>query len=243
MASIQVNNAVWDELLWFTNHTQKSNGIFLLKTVAWDPTVDLQHTITCFTDASLCEMTFWFPEFNLGYQCHIPKDAESNHIFYYEALAVTSALLHDIGYMAPCMVVHTDNQNTINIWYSLKAHAWYNKLLIIAINKLIDQKIDVCVPGVTNIVSDTLSHFQIVMCGAGLQALSPLRPAHSSPSQTWPRQGLEVGLGWAWNFRSLSLGLRPGLWHPHFGLQSLNKMVSNSTKQCFWKFSLTFLSL
>ena len=163
MASIRVNNAVRDELLWFANHAQNSDGIFLLKTVAWDPTVDLQDTITCFTDASLRGMAFWFPEFNLGYQCHIPEDAELNHIFYYEALAVTSAILQDTGHTAPRMVVHTDNQNTINIWHSLKAHAPYNKLLMIAIDKLIDQKVDARVlhiPGVANTVSDALSRFQ-----------------------------------------------------------------------------------
>ena len=33
-----VNNAIQDELLWFTKCAKESNGIFFLKTVAWDPT-------------------------------------------------------------------------------------------------------------------------------------------------------------------------------------------------------------
>ena len=37
----------------------------------------------------------------------------------------------------------------------------------------------------------------LVMCWAGPQALSPLSPARSSPSQAQPRQGLGVGLGLA----------------------------------------------
>ena len=78
---------------------------------------------------------------------------------------------------------------------------------------------------------------QLVMCWAGPEAMSPPSPAHSSTSQAWPRQGLEVGLGLAWNFRSPSLGLKPGLWHPCFGLQILNTMVSSSAKKFFWKFS------
>jgi len=35
---IRVNNAIRDELLWFTKHANRSDGSFLLKTVAWDPT-------------------------------------------------------------------------------------------------------------------------------------------------------------------------------------------------------------
>jgi hypothetical protein len=47
LAAIRVNNAVRDELLWFAKHAQNSNGIFFLKSVAWDPTTDLSNaTVT-----------------------------------------------------------------------------------------------------------------------------------------------------------------------------------------------------
>ena len=49
------------------------------------------------------------------------------------------------------------------------------------------------------------------MCWAGPQALSPLSPAHSSPSQARPGQGLGVGSGLAWDFRSPSRRPRPRL--------------------------------
>ena len=49
------------------------------------------------------------------------------------------------------------------------------------------------------------------MCWAGPQTLSPLSPAHSSPSQAQPGQGLGVGSGLAWDFRSLSRRPRPRL--------------------------------
>jgi len=36
------------------------------------------------------------------------------------------------------MVIYSDNQNTVNIWHSLKASAPYNQLLIIAIDKILN---------------------------------------------------------------------------------------------------------
>ncbi|KIM85935.1 hypothetical protein PILCRDRAFT_27695, partial [Piloderma croceum F 1598] len=37
LASIHVNNAVCNELLWFTKHALKSNSVFFLKAIVWDP--------------------------------------------------------------------------------------------------------------------------------------------------------------------------------------------------------------
>ena len=51
----------------------------------------------------------------------------------------------------------------------------------------------------------------LVMCWAGSQTLSPLSPAHSSPSQARHGQGLGVGSGLAWDFRSPSRRPRPRL--------------------------------
>jgi hypothetical protein len=62
----------------------------------------------------------------------------------------------------PRLVVFTDNQNTVDIWHSLKAAAPYNSTLIIAIDWLIKQKTDARVlhiPGVENVVADALSRF------------------------------------------------------------------------------------
>ena len=60
------------------------------------------------------------------------------------------------------LVVFTDNQNTVDIWHSLKAAAPYNSTLTIVIDWLIKQKTDAHVlriPGVDNVVADALSHF------------------------------------------------------------------------------------
>jgi len=93
LASIRVNNAVRDELLWFAKHALKSDGIFFLKAVAWDPSNDLSNTLICYTDACPTGMAYWFPELRLGFQCRIPETSEPRHIFYFEALAITCAVL------------------------------------------------------------------------------------------------------------------------------------------------------
>ena len=66
---------------------------------------------------------------------------KTEHIFYFEALAVTCAIL-DRSHDAPRIVIYSDNQNTVDIWHSLKAAAPYNQLLILAIDELIKSKID-----------------------------------------------------------------------------------------------------
>jgi hypothetical protein len=109
-------------------------------------------------------MAYWFPELNLGFQCRIPEDAESQrcHIFYFEALAVTCTIL-DVSHIRSCLVIYSDNHNTVDIWHSLKAHAPYNHLLILGIDELIRSKIDarvLHVPGLINNVADALSRFK-----------------------------------------------------------------------------------
>ena len=133
MATVRVNNAVQEELLWFAKHARNSDGIFLLRSVAWDPTLNTQDATICFTDACLDGMAYWFPELMLGFQCPIPPESQTNHIFYYEALAVTCAILDECHDLAR-IVVYSDNQNTVDIWHSLKATAPYNHLLILAID-------------------------------------------------------------------------------------------------------------
>jgi hypothetical protein len=106
-------------------------------------------------------MAYWFPELNLGFQCHIPTRDDTHHIFYFEALTVTCAILNKCHNLLR-LVIYSDNQNTVDIWHSLKAITPYNHLLILGIDELIDSKIDarvLHVPGVENAVADALSRF------------------------------------------------------------------------------------
>ena len=110
-------------MLWFAKHAQLSDGIFLLKSVAWDPSVDLSDTTTCFAGACPDGMAYWFPEFNLGFQCRVSADVKNT--YYFDALAVTCAIL-DRSHSASR--IFSDNRNTVDIWNSLKASAPYNQL-------------------------------------------------------------------------------------------------------------------
>jgi hypothetical protein len=162
LGPIRVNNLIRNELLWFAKRAEQSDGIFLLKTVAWDPTTDLQDATICYADACPSGMGFWFPEFNLGFQCPIPEDENKEFIFYYEALTVSCCMLNKWAQTKPRLVVYSDNMNTVDIWHSLKAASPYNNLLIIGIDSLIECQIDARVlhiPGDVNVIADALSRF------------------------------------------------------------------------------------
>jgi hypothetical protein len=162
MAPVRVNNAIRDELSWFVRHAQQSDGIYLLRSVAWDPNTDHVGATVCYTDACPGGMAYWFPELNVAYQCRVPPSHETVNIFYYEALAVTCAMLQQLETITPRFVVYTDNTNTVDIWDSLKASGPYNHLLITAIDYLRDHHIDsrvLHVPGFKNTVADALSRF------------------------------------------------------------------------------------
>ena len=102
-------------------------------------------------------MVYWFPQLNLGFQCRILTREDTRHIFYFEALTVTCAIL-DKHHQLLRFVVYTDNRNTVDIWHSLKAIAPYNNLLILGIDELIDAHV-LHVPGIENAVADALSRF------------------------------------------------------------------------------------
>jgi hypothetical protein len=90
MAPIRVNNTIRDELVWFSRRVALSDRIFLLKNIVWDPRLDVSNTLTCFTDACMGGMAYWFPQLRIGFQCRILAADTPPSIFYYEALVVTS---------------------------------------------------------------------------------------------------------------------------------------------------------
>jgi len=161
LAPLRVNNAICSQLEWFAKHARASKGIFLLETVAWDPMTVLENATICFADACLGGIAFWYPELRLGYQCRVPKN-NSAPIFYWEAVAVACAMIAPLANQSRRLVVYTDNQNTVDIWHSLKASAPYNATLMVAIDSLICHDTDarvLHVPGVDNQVADALSRF------------------------------------------------------------------------------------
>ena len=67
-AGISINKAIETELTWFISHASSSSGIFLLKSVEWDPSEMSDDLMVCYTDACLTGMAYYYPELVLGYQ-------------------------------------------------------------------------------------------------------------------------------------------------------------------------------
>jgi hypothetical protein len=158
---VRVNNSISKELQWFIKHASKASGIFLLKSVAWDPAMDVANATVCYADACMGGIAFWYPELRLGYQCRVPTHT-SAPIFYWEAVAVCCAMVSPHTPNSSRLVVYTDNQNTVDIWHTLKATAPYNTTLMLAVDWLILHEIDarvLHVPGLDNTVADALSRF------------------------------------------------------------------------------------
>ena len=96
-AGIRVNKAIETELGWFTNHASLSSGVFLLRSVTWDPNEASCDLTVCYTDACLMGMVYYYPELTLGYQYCIPEEDQGGTILLYEAATVTASILHHLS--------------------------------------------------------------------------------------------------------------------------------------------------
>jgi hypothetical protein len=103
--------------------------------------------------------------------------------FFFKALAVCSAF-HSAALLIEsphCLVIYSDNTNTINIFNTLCASALYNQLLISAMNVVLDHNIyfwvlHVC--GIDNPIANTILHFKndlaVSLCsGLVIQSFEP----------------------------------------------------------------------
>ncbi|EIN03872.1 hypothetical protein PUNSTDRAFT_77509 [Punctularia strigosozonata HHB-11173 SS5] len=109
-------------------------------------------------------MGFWSPKFLSGYQSPLPGRAPNDAIFYWEALAVVSALDWACSTLPipRCLIVYSDNTNTVDMFNSLKALPQYNELLKTAVDILLLHSIEIRVfhiPGKDNVMADALSRF------------------------------------------------------------------------------------
>jgi hypothetical protein len=87
---IWLNSKVRLHLRWLVNRFKCSDGILLLKSIAWDAN-DADVVLYC--DASLDGWGFWSPTINLGMKGQLPLNPTNSIIFYYEAFAVATAFL------------------------------------------------------------------------------------------------------------------------------------------------------
>lgn len=166
-ATITVNKSVREDLLWFAEHVEISSGMLFFANIDWNPLTGTDLMIYC--DACLEGMGFWIPAFSLGFYAPVTGDSMRDHIFYWEALCVLSALdwfacNEVVGMSTPerpaRLTILTDNSNTVDMFDSLGARPAYNEILRLSVDIRVSSHIDLRVlhvPGKDNNVADAIS--------------------------------------------------------------------------------------
>ena len=149
LATIRVNTIIVHELSWVTRRIACSTGVHFLKSIKWDPRNIESHAFTAFTDTSGTRLGFFLPSLKLVFQSTLPSVCASEHIFFFEALAVCTAFHYFAQHLPRLsvnrLVVYTNSTNTVDIFNSLRASAPYNCILISSMDVTLDHKIDFCV--------------------------------------------------------------------------------------------------
>jgi hypothetical protein len=173
---VWVNNAIRDDFNWAADIIERSPGVRLLKSRAWDASLA---DVTIYCDACLEGMGFWFPDHQVRYYSPVPLGVPSDLIFFYEALCVTCALqrAHLSSPDGSHIVIYTDNMNTVNIFNSLHCLPPFNSLLRFAVDLLLAGDHDLRVlhiPGEQNEIADAISRqdfAKAIRLSPGLQLL------------------------------------------------------------------------
>jgi hypothetical protein len=163
-SQIWVNNSIRNDFGWALQFLDNSLGVCLLKSISWSV---CDATTIIFCDACPDGMGFWYPETKKGFVSPMPSNISPKLIFYFEALCVLSAL-HDTHNRSQsrneCIIIYTNNLNTVDISNSFQALPTYNHLLKAAVDILTSGQHDLHVlhvPGTNNGVADALSRSQI----------------------------------------------------------------------------------
>jgi len=159
-AQVYLNRTVIRHFNWLADTIDISDGVHMLDAEEWGiSNVDL---IT-YTDMSLTGLGFTTPTLKLGFCSSIPAHSPLTTIFYFEALAITSAILWASGLEPGIrrLLIFTDSLNCVDMFNSLRAQEGYNDILLFVVRILISSKISLRVfhiPGADNCVTDALSH-------------------------------------------------------------------------------------
>ncbi|KAG9218369.1 hypothetical protein CCMSSC00406_0007260 [Pleurotus cornucopiae] len=161
-APIYLNADVIHDLSWVAKHFESSSGIHVMRALAWKP---LGADLSIYCDAATSRsLAFWVPIRSLGFVAPLPEApfAPASAIFFFEALAVLSALqwAASLSLLPKRLAIYSDSMNTVQIFDSMQADKPYNSILFAACDILIASNIDLRVyhiPGSENIVTDALS--------------------------------------------------------------------------------------
>jgi hypothetical protein len=167
---IYLNSGIIRELHWLSNYIITAPPVRILLAIAWEPieahSASL-HQLEVFTNASSIGLAYYFPSLDLAYYAPLPVNPPSDTIFWFEALAVCSAIHHaanvwarDFSPKLNFLLVNTDNMNVVHMYDSLHAKPSYNPLLVLTINARIHSSLDVRICHVSadnNTVADAIS--------------------------------------------------------------------------------------
>jgi hypothetical protein len=192
-ALVWLNRRIVLEILWAAEHLERSNGVYLLKSVSWNLHL-IAHApdvLRVYCDASGVGMGFWYPSLHLGFQSNLPARPPVSDIFFYEALCVASAIHDALSRILPGhrLAVFTDSLDTVSIFNSLSGETGYNQLLMFVVDLILATEVDFRVfhiAGERNVVADHLSRNkarEALTCVPHLRIL-PFEP---------PRNALGVG--------------------------------------------------
>jgi len=118
-AKIHVNQAVISDLTWFLERICLSSGVHLIEDPDWDQEAA---DVVLFTDACPTGLGFFYLKDLRRFQCIIDyaggNTAPKETIFFFEVLAVCSALLHPLGsyLVTQKVMIFTDNTNTVDLY-------------------------------------------------------------------------------------------------------------------------------
>ncbi|KAF8586317.1 hypothetical protein K439DRAFT_1646329 [Ramaria rubella] len=158
-ASIFLNREVIRDLKWLSDVLEDSDGICMLDAIEW-PLENADLEIFC--DSTLSNMAFYCPQANVAFCSPVPDNAPRGTIFYYEALAIVSALAWAAQRHHPPhrLVIRSDSLNSVEMFHTLKALSGYNTLLLFSVRILMHSKISLRVAhvsGDSNIIADAIS--------------------------------------------------------------------------------------
>src|SRR6202522_553086 len=173
-AKIFVNKGVVRDLSWFVSKVKELDGIYLLEDVDW---ATEEAVVTASGDVCLSGLGYFLEDSCKGFQCVLPTDCPTNTIFYFEALVVVSIVeaASQMSKVPSKLLIFSDNENTVDMFYSLRCKPPYNDLLKYTVNLLLRHHISlrvVHIPGVDNIIADSLSRFENARAYAACPGLS-----------------------------------------------------------------------
>lgn len=197
--NITVNNAIRSDFRWALQALDRLPPIRILDSLMWTPE---DADVIVLSDACPSGLGFWVPSTSQGFYAPSPFSTPP-FIFYLEALCALNALLHVSQSASPKakLLLYTDNQNTVDIFSSLRCLPAYNEIIKASVVLRLDAEVDVRVlhiPGEDNQIADALSRMDFdralrLRPSLSISSFTPFCPVEASSTTEPPH--LQLGGG------------------------------------------------